>query len=347
MISIKTDVLRNMLNRIQKGLGNSRIIPVTGMLNIKVENNLLTIVATSIDTFIEIVENIRSEKNFNVVVDSNTLIKLISTISVGVVMFDVNENALDVVGNGQYRLPLIDITYPTFNFGDNFIEYQLKTTELQTTLNINKTAVAVNTVMPCLAGYYIDNDRIVTTDGVKMCIINKQYVDEPLLLSQKIVDLIDIISEEDIIMRICGGAINIKSNTINIYATEMDNKEDYPDVSEILRMEYPFTCALRKDELISCLTRANIFADPFENNGVYLEFKNNSVTVKDTKNNFYEELVLSTLLSDEYTIFVNAQLFLDLLAGQPGDTVTINYGNEYAIKLDSEHIIQILSQMGE
>lgn len=355
IIKLKRDEFSKALSKIKLGLGNLRIFPVTSAIRLFRNDNKFTIVSTDMDTFIEVSidAEFSDSGDLDIIVAADQITKLVDKTTVDFISIHVEEDLVKIRGNGTYKIPLLDLTYPVYN--DNpgeCVVYMIPLSEIQDALKVSKCSVGSSSLMPFLSGYYVGSNKVVTTDGTKMCIVYKHLVDEPILLSQKVVDLIGNFSSSEyindngeIILSKYESHILVSGNNVNIYTSELADKDKYPDISSIINLEYSGECKLVASDLIDSLNRISIFVDPFENVGVYMLFDESGLFMRDFKGHSSEFIECDIKGELGFKVFVNPKFLLDLLNVVKSSELTIKYGNENAVQIESDGVIQIVSQM--
>ena len=119
--SVKTETLKQMVTKASKASVNNKMIPLTGLMNIALQDNKLSITTSDAINFLTITETDVVGDNFSVVVTTDLFSKLVSKTTSDMVTLDFSNNNLTFTGNGTYKIDLpIDeegelIKYPTIN----------------------------------------------------------------------------------------------------------------------------------------------------------------------------------------------------------------------------------------
>lgn len=345
---IDTARLVAMLDDVQKGVGNSKIIPITEYLQFKLEGEKLSVTSTDSTNFITREANGISGEDGELIIHADSIIRLAERTTVKEMTFADKGDHVEVKGNGVYKVGKMDEEYPSYEFDESGEKFEVDVDALKETFRVNEPSVAKDMLTPVLSGYKV-GDMTITTDGIKMA-INKTSLVEGIefLLTQKMVDLISVIKDKTATIQKDGSKILIKSDGVTIFGNELEGIEDYPDITPLLELEHEGNVLVNKKNLISSLDRLIIFSDPFDNNGVTMHFKEDVLELSDLKRNSVETIEYTEVKKAPdapVDVTVNIQYLKDLLSVIRGDDVSIFYAQELPIKIEENSVTQILSTM--
>lgn len=344
---IETFKLNDILNIVEKGVGNSKIIPITEYLHFQIEEGKLRVTATDSTNYISYVaEGIEGDAG-EVVIHAASLIKLASKTTKKEMQFELKDDHIKVKGNGTYKIPILEEDFPAYEF--NSTEgTKVEVDTLKKAFAVNEQSISKEMFTPVLTGYNI-GDKVITTDGIKMCINRKSILDEPILINQSIAELISVIPDKEVEIQKDGNKLLFQSKSITIFGSQLEGIEDYPDIEPLLDLEHDGTVKLDKKELIASLERLSIFADPFENNGVNLTFKDKKLELKDLKGNSKEQIEYTEKISgdQDVSLSVNIQYLKDLLSVLEDNEVELSFGDDLPLKIEEGDVFEILSTMEE
>jgi DNA polymerase III sliding clamp (beta) subunit (PCNA family) len=188
-----------------------------------------------------------------------------------------------------------------------------------------------------------------------MCINNgvHLFAGKNMLVTPILADLISTLSEENVEVQKDGNKLLFSTSNIVVFGAELDGIDQYPDVSGINEIEYPYTVKLNKSELESALDRLELFADPFDNHAVRLEFTKAGLKVSDLKCQSFEEHKFvdgsSPIAPDEpLDYLVNVGFFQDLLGSLSSEAIDVSFAPGGApIKIVDGNIIEVICPMEE
>jgi len=353
---IPTVKLNAMLSKVSKGVGNSKIMPITEYVEMILdEEGELFITATDLANFITVKAKLDGDQEpGKAVVKADVLSKLVAKTTVPKMTFKFNDKEGKVKGNGTYTLALFDgEEFPDYEFlGVEADKVTMDTSTLKKIFVVNKSAIANEVFMPCLTGYNVGT-KAITTDGIKMCINSSPvfegttFASKPVLLTQTLADLLQGLVDDRVVIERDGNKILFTTNDQTIFGTELDGIDDYPDVTPILGMEYANMAVLPRQPLLDSIDRLSLFVDKFDNNGIKLNFSEGDLTVQELKGNSVEVIHLEQHVKGEEVgeITVNINYLKDLLSVLSADTVHVQYGEELPLLFTEAAISLVLSPM--
>ena len=344
-----TAKMNAILGKLSKGVGSSKILPITEYLKMELVEGTLTIVATDSANFIEHTEKGVEGEDGTAIVQADKLIKLISKTTKQQVTVELKETHLAVKGNGDYKVELFDTNeYPTYDFNTEIQGIAVKTAVLKKAFSINKSAIATETLVPALTAYNIGSD-VLTTDGVKVCINETAILQgQRALIPQKLADLLQSISTEEVYIQKEGNKLLFTTESTTIFGTELDGIEDYPDVAPLTGLEYSNIAKVKRKQLLEAFDRISLFVDNTTNYGVKLRFATDALYIEDLKGKSFEKVEYTepSASTEEINILFNLGYITDIATALSKDDLSIYYENELPLKIkEVENITFILSTM--
>lgn len=347
---VKTKELTSALNTVEKGVGNSKIIPITEYLHFILKDGKLTISATDLNNFISYTLDEVEGDDLNIIIHATSIIKLAGRTTKEYMEFKIKDDYVEVKGNGTYKIELmIDEEFPEYDFELEKNPTKIEDiTAFKRILKVNEQSISKEMITPVLSGYNV-GEKVITTDGIKMCITDEAILtDSPVLLTQDYVELINTLTGESELHR-HEDKILIKSKDVVIYGSQLEGIEDYPDITPILDIEHTGSVKVNKDELTSVLDRLLIFSDPFDNNGVELVFGEKHLSISDIKGKHNEKIKYDKSVEvshkNDIKVPVNIHYLKDLLDVVTEKEVEIHYGEGIPLKIVDKKVVEILSIM--
>lgn len=348
--TIGTAKMNSILGKLSKGVGNSKILPITEYIKFELVEGTLTMVATNSANFITYTEKEVEGEDGIAIVKADMLIKLVARTSKPEIHFELKDTHLEVKGNGTYKLELFETNeYPEYEFDTTSKGITVKTALLKRAFEINKSAIATEMLMPCLTGYNIGND-VITTDGVKMCLNDTTiFQDVRTLIPQGLADLLTVLSDEEVTIQKDGNKLLFTTSNITVFGTELDGIEEYPDISVVTDIHFPNYGIVSRQQLIDTLDRLSLFIDNSTNYGVKMTFKQDGLYVEDLKKKSTEkiEYVERSQEQQDVELIFNINYLDDLVSALGKENLTVYYGEELPIKLVEENVTLVLSTMSQ
>lgn len=344
---ISTAKMNTILGKLGKGVGNSKILPITEYLRLELVDGNLRMTATDSSNFIDqMVDGVEGENGI-AVVKADRLIKLVSKTTKPEVEFELTETHLEVRGNGVYKVELFETNeYPEYKFNEESQGVAVKTEELKKLFATNKSAIASEMLLPCLTGYKIGSEAV-TTDGVKMCLNSTAILPNgEILVPQKLADLLQVITADEVYIQVDGNNLLFTADRTIIFGPQLDGIEEFPDISGVMGIPYEQSAVVTRSSLVEALDRVSLFIDNTTNYGVKFTFKEDGLHVNDLKDKTVEAVAyVQKSLTEETELMFNINYLNDLLGASGAENVTLHFGAELPLKIQEEAAILILSTM--
>lgn len=349
-LTINTAQFQSMVAKAVKGAGMNNDLLITQLMSISLKNNQLTLKTTDNNNYLYVRQDKVAGDDFEVVVTVDKFSKLISKLTCENVTLEISEaksgelDKLVIKGNGKYviELPydeegeLIEFPDPVEETTEDFWNStELQLTTVKHILNTAKAALLVGKDDMCYSDYYVGN-RVVATDTYKICGIDIKIFDEPKLISPQLMDLLDVMTSENIDVRYKDDIVIFETGDIIVYGVVDEGIEEYKidAISGLIDEEFPSSCKIEKQALMQMLDRLSLFVDVFDKNSVYLTFTNEGLMVSSKQDSGSEIIPYSA--SDnfsDYTCCLDIDLFKTQVKAYQSDVIEMFYGKENSIKL--------------
>lgn len=354
-LTIKTSKLQEMLTRAMKGSSNNKLIPLTGLMAIQLKNNELTIITSDATNYLYIKEQKVAGEDFYVVVQTDTIAKLIAKTTSENVTLELMESRLQISGNGKYSIELpLDENGSLIKYPDPAKEYEkiasteakeINLTTVRAILTTAKAALATTLEVPCYTGYYV-GDNVIATDTYKICGMDMKLVDTPKLISPEMMDLLNVMKEEKIKLYVYDNKLVFSSTDCVVYGSTLDGVEDYAvdAINGLLTETFDSMCKLSKDALLQLLDRLSLFVGNYDKNGIYLTFTPNGMMVSSKQSNGTEILEYKESKNfTDYTCCIDIEMLHTQVKAQTTDVIELWYGKDNAIKMVDGNVTQIVA----
>ena len=356
-MKIKTEVLQKMVAKAIQGSSNNRMIPISSLIGIELKDKTLILRTTDGSNQLKIsqeIELIASDEKFDLdfytIVDTEIFSKLVGKTTKGEITLENKENYLLFTGNGDYKLDIAIneegemVRFPDVKNIEKEAE-EIDVKALKEALEISKSSVAKTMEVPCLTGYYIATDKVISTDRQLVCDFKKELVKEPLLISSEMAELLKLIDEEKVNLLKEDNNLIFYTDTITISGKELEGKEIYPvqAIDNLTKLEYSNSITVNRQELLNVIDRMSLFVSDYDKNGVHLAFTKEALLVKSQKSNAQELLDAECTSEEEYNVLVDIEMFKNQLESLQEENVTIYFGQDKSIELKEKDIILVLS----
>ena len=351
-LTIKTSLLKNLLDKTDKCASNNKMLPITGMMCINVSDNKLTLTTTDGSNYLYVWDTVESS-DFYAVVDESSFVKLVSKTTSDTMTFELVDSALKVYGNGTYSLelpvdengnlikfpnPLHNVSYqPQFKWSKEALELILKT---------NKATLSTSLAEPCYTGYYVSN-CVITSDRSVICHNDLNLLSNPVLVNPEIMNILSVFNS-DVDVCLMSNDIIFKGTDCLAYGHLMNDIDEYnaEAVINLVNTELPHKCEVNRNSLLNALDRLSLFVSPYDKNAITLKFTNEYLEIRSAKLNAVERIKYAYIndVSDS-TCDIDIEMFKKQINVQSGDVVELWYGNDVFIKMvdgDTTQLIPLL-----
>lgn len=350
-LTIKTVQLQNLVSRAVKGCSNDGSIMLTSLMEIKLEENTLSLTTTDMRNYLTVSADKVAGDNFYVVVNAEQFSKLISRMTCEELVLELTDN-LKITGNGSYtiELPLdeegrpIVFPHPEFDV-DSASKSVVNLSTIRTILDTAKSALAKDINAQCYTGYYL-GDNIVATDTFKICGIDIKLFDRPVLLASTTMDLLDVMTSETINVFTSGSKLLFDTEDCYIIADELFGVKDFAiePITGLINSEFDSCCELSKSAVLQTLDRLSLFVSPYDRNGIYLTFTRDGLIISSKKSNGSEKIeYMGSENFKDFTCCINIEMLRSQVKANASDKLKLHYGLENCIKLTEGNVTQVIA----
>ena len=353
-LTMNTAKLKEMVSRSVKGAGNNKLIPLTSLLAIEMQNNVLTLITTDATNYLYIMEDKLVGDDFYAVVDADTFSKLVSKMTCENITLEVKTGILSIKGNGNYKIELpLDENGESIKYPDPYAKLKASTndfgvinkTTVKVILETIKPALAVTLENPCYTGYYV-GDTVVATDTYKIASMNVALFDEPKLISAELFDLLSVVKDEKINVETYDNDIVFVTSDCIVCGKFMEELDDYAidAIMDLVNTEFESVCSVPKSSLLQLLDRLLLFVGPYDKNTVYLTFTNSGLQVSSKAANCVEIIdYTSSSNFKDFTCPIDVQMLVNEVKAIQNDVIEIHYGEDNAIKMIDGNITIVVA----
>ena len=359
-VSIKTVKLQEMVGKAIKGAGNNKVIPITQMMCVKLEEGVLTLITTDATNTLYIRENGVIGTDFYAVVPVDQFSRLISRITSEDINLRINGTALEVNGNGKYQIPLqydendMVVAYPDPLSGfdmENSDDEQIESSVVSKILSCIKPALATTLENPFYTGYYV-GDSVVATDRFLINRLDVALLDEPRLISSQVMDLLSVMTQDTINVNMKDDIMVFATPDCVVYGHDLEGIEEYSieDIQAFIELDFQTHCQLPKNELLQLLDRLSLFVTDYDKGGIFLTFTEQGLQVTSKASTGVEVVPYKEITDfEEFTCCMDLTCFIKELKAYSGDVVNIYYdtSNAAAIELQDGDVLQVIGLLQE
>lgn len=352
-ITLKTETLQNLVNKAVKGMSDNKMLPITEMIGINISGNKLSLVTTDGRNKVEVLDTIENSSNeeLGIAVKGADFSKLVQKTTSQNITLTVEDNKLEVKGNGNYTFPLLtdedgELVKLVSIVPEGVDIQEVNVADLKNSYLLNKESVATTMETPAYTGFYYDENGSITTNSMKISYVKSKTLTNPVLLYASFVELFALLEDEKAQVIQNNSDIYVKTNTVILKGSKMDELSEFPvsNIKPFLEQDMEHKVRVNKQALLDLLERISIFVKPYDKNGIRIDFTSKGMAIWTIKGDSNEVLPYSG--SDnvvDHTVKVDVTNFKALVSSNPEEEVTIHYGSPVALKMTFGNTIQIIS----
>ena len=352
-ITLKTETLQALVNKAIKGMSNNKMLPITEMIGINLDGTTLSLVTTDGRNKVQVLDTIDNAENiqFNISVNGNNFSKLIQKITSQNITLTIEDNKLEVKGNGTYTFSLpVDedgnVVVLSSIVPEGLDIQEVNVNDLKASYNLNKESVATTMETPAYTGFYYDSNGSITTNSLKISSVKTKLLNNPVLLYANFVELFTLLEDEKAQIIQNNSEIFVKTKSIILKGSKMSDLSEFPvdSIRPFLEEDMEHKVRVNKQALLDLLERISIFVTPYDKNGIRIDFTKDGMIIWTIKGDSNELLPYSGSENViNHTIKLDITNFKALVSSNPEEEVTIHYGSPVAIKMTFGNTIQVVS----
>lgn len=339
-LTIGTQRLQALLNKAVRGAGSNKLIPMTSLIAIKLSNGVLSLTTTDATNYLTLTEDNVTGDEFYVVVQVDLLAKLVARMTCDEITLEVKDNSLEVLGNGTYQIEvpveddgsMVKLPDPAESFNKANKVGSVDSSVILTALTSVKPALATTIDYPWFTCYYV-KDSIVATDAYIVSDYTKGFLEEPMLISAIVMDLLGLFSGEISVYRDADNVL-FESESGFVYGTIPNGIEHYSidAIKGLVGQQLDYSCTVIKSALLNLLDRISLFVGAYDNGKITLSFTEDGLEIT---SRYASEVIdyTATGVTGEFVCQTDVNTLTTQVKAQLGSEITIEYGAENAIKL--------------
>lgn len=353
-LTMNTVKLQDMVSRAVKGASNNKLIPITSLMAIELKaDHVLTLTTTDATNYLYIDEHKVDGDEFYAVVPVDVFSKLIARMTCENVTLTVHPEIkiLEVKGNGNYKieLPLDEngqlIKYPDPYTKDANTDIKLNLSTVKVILDTLKSALATTLESPCYTGYYV-GDSVIATDTYKIANMDIKLFDRPVLISAELMNLLSVMTEENIYVSINADVLQFSTDTCRIYGRAMEGIEDFAvePIMSLVDTDMDSSCSLNKTQLLQVLDRLSLFVGPYDKNAVRFTFTRDGLEISSKASSSVEVIPYSgSKAFRDFTCMIDVQMITQEVKAIQTDVIEMYYGEDNAVIMKDGNITIVVA----
>lgn len=368
---ISTKQLKDTCSKVLTAVESNSLSTITETLELLAKNGYLNINITNKEYYVRIKLPMEEQAEFHATVNAVLFLKLIFQTTKETVELNIKDNTLEVIGNGNYTLPLIYendklLELPEININNVTNQFTMSTGILKSILVYNSKELTMGVATrPVQKLYYIDSKGCLTfTTGA--CVNSFTLPEDiKILVNNRIVKLFSLFDTDEVNFTL--GQDSLSDGSVQ---TKICISNDYISLTAILSNDesllssvpveairgrsnddYPYSISISKNELLQTLNRMLLFFTSSSSNICYSKFVfgKEQVVIKDTDRNNEEIIKYSNTVLDEldgstYECLLDLNDIKNVISNFNDSFININFGNEQAIVVCSGSIRNVVPE---
>lgn len=359
-LTVSTLVLKELVGKAVKACSMVPEILETTVVEIKLENGTLSVTGTDTNNYVTLFKDQIEGEDFRVSAGAKLLSQLISKITTANTKLTIMDNKLVIEGNGKYSVELkVDefgntVLFNDLPFDSTVAKNQISNDDIKSILTVNKSCKSDMKESAVLYNYYMDSERVLTTDLYKACMNPISLFNTPVCLPTRLVDLIPLVADESgVSVQLSGDTVLFSSSKGKLYGRTCSAEDvlDYPaeGLVKVLSEQMEYSARVSKSTLSTAFDRITLMADSYGSNVIILTFKETGVELSSVRAQSNE--VVSYVAPVEnvpaFEIKVESGFLKSALSSHVSEDLTVNFGSESGIQLVGNDVVVSISAVEE
>lgn len=354
--TIGSDTLLKELRKLKSLIPSNPIIPILENFLFEIEDGILRITASDLQTVASI-EILAESENLSIAIPARMLVDTLSSLHSQPVTFSIDtDNQLEILSdNGRYKIACEDAgDYPKPAVAKNTVSFLLDSNTLSTALNYTLFCVSSDEMKPAMNGVYLEckegKTEFAATDSHRLTTFKTDNdIDSNIAIiipSKALLQLKGMLPSQV-------SEIAIEYNDSNVFFNFGNTKivarlidERYPDYQNVIPSKNDKLLSIDRKQLLDSLKRVSIYANKTSNQ-ISFTISDNNLLVRaedvDFANEAKENLPCQ-FEGAEIVIGFNVKFLSEMLSNLVCDNVTFEFSepNRAALIYDSEKIDDVL-----
>lgn len=317
MLTVETKLMKVVTGKLNK-LKPSFILEITRYWHLLAEDGVLIMTGFDGNNYVRVTTEIE-DGELDVIVNAETFGKMVAKTTTKTIKLEEKEDHLLFKGNGKYKVEIVEEEYPDFEeeLPEELPDADVLGPDLfKGIIGKVKYATAKNEESGPLTGYLIDADKVVTTDSLRISVMEVEGPEDQMLITPQMMEVLTILPDEEILLCRLPGEYGKEfyyfiTDEVEIFGSSLEGIEDFPDVSSFQEIDEDVSAEVSVLELIQTLDRLKIVQNKFDEN--YLKMTIENDLILETKSGGREKVSLQSINREYGQIAVNGDFLRDML----------------------------------
>ena len=331
--------LSKALSTVQKAVSVRTTLPILRGILLEVKDNVLTLSATDLD--LSIVKKIpcKTQSEGSAVLSSRIFGDIIRKLPSGEILFELTEEGNMIIKNNFSEFSIVGLSKDDFpniiDKDDAFFETELRREDFSDMIRKTAFAASLDETKGIIVGSLIEFEKtginMVALDGFRMSIARMQKEnneEKSVVVSARLLSEISRVlsdsAEENIKLTVSDKKLSFILENTRVSVRLIDG--EYIKYRDILPKEQKCVITVGKNELLSCIERASLFAKEGKNNLIRIKTGATLMTVssRSDEGNVKEELAVEREGLD-LEIGFNSKYIMDVLKTIDDEKIKIEF----------------------
>lgn len=352
MLTVETKLMKVVTGKLNK-LKPSFILEITRYWHLLAEDGVLIMTGFDGNNYVRVTTEIE-DGELDVIVNAETFGKMVAKTTTKTIKLEEKEDHLLFKGNGKYKVEIVEEEYPDFEeeLPEELPDADVLGPDLfKGIIGKVKYATAKNEESGPLTGYLIDADKVVTTDSLRISVMEVEGPEDQMLITPQMMEVLMILPDEEILLCRLPGEYGKEfyyfiTDEVEIFGSSLEGIEDFPDITPFLSLLPDVAAELESSSLVDAIDRLKIIQNKFDEN--YLKIEIDKDVTLETKSGGREIIEATTEKRDCGTLAVNGDFLREILSASESGRITIGFSNQSVLELTApDGTIHILAAIQE
>lgn len=359
MITVNTVALKEALNKVSKCAKNDKTAPLTQLIHIHtVDSNTIEFTTTDEKNIFSyfLKDETTTFEDMDVCVLVEQVTKLVNKFDSPKTDLLISEtgNELKLRGNGVYTISIpvdsdgVPIEYPALDVGEPTTEiYKGSISSILAAArycegSITKLTYDIEPADYPRTNYYV-SDSLVSLDGFLVTVVDGEFLPFATLISPTTMKLLSNFTDSGFTAYKAGSLNVFECDNCKLLSVEPDGLDAYPIevANQIIGGIKGNSVNVGAGVLKNALDRLSLFTDIRYDNSIKFKFNSEGVIISTIDGSCFEQISAEPQ-NDDFECYINSNNLIGLIKAYNNEVLTITYGDETCIKIESDSISQLI-----
>lgn len=334
---VSSSALLKQLQQINGVINANTVLPILEDFLFEVDNKVLTVVATDLETVMRIQLDVEAQENGRICIPARILMDSLKNISDQPLSFNIDKNfAVEITtGNGKYKVMGEDPNnFPKEPVADDTTSFTMTSTALVTAINKTLFAVSNDDLRAAMTGVFFDlNEKyiqFVATDAHRLVRYKRTDVSCPkndsFIVPKKPLNLLKSAlpdNNDELTLNYNNNHLFVQHGTTRMSCRLIDAR--FPDYKVVIPVDNPYKLTLHKSDFQSALRRVSVFSNKSTNQVVMnIQGTELQLAAQDIDFSFEgNERLKCNYDGDDLAIAFNARFLIEMLNAADSDEINM------------------------